>query len=164
MKAALQCASWKKGSCFHEVAPARDGCRGWSGLYTKYSVPCALDESGRKLREGMIAVLVIPVVLPRDSIAGCLDFARHDTLRAQLIFPAKIGDDFRIQFALGDLNASVKRVSCIVRQNRNLPLRDNFAVIDLVIHMMHRAAGHVFLSRERLLPGFEAGKSWQQRG
>jgi hypothetical protein len=47
MKAAFQCVGWnKKGSCFHKLRRC--------DIHKKYSVLCALDESGRKLREGRV--------------------------------------------------------------------------------------------------------------
>lgn len=44
MKAAVRCVGWtNKGSCFMNYVGV--------DIHKKYSVLCALDESGRKLRE-----------------------------------------------------------------------------------------------------------------
>ena len=63
---------------------------------------------------------------------------------------ADLADHRWIQFVLRNLNAGMKAFGSVVRQNWYLALRDDFAVINFLIDMVHRATCHFFPGRECL--------------
>src|SRR6266704_3863146 len=64
---------------------------------------------------------------------------------------------------LHNLNTSMESSRRVVRQNRLLTLRDNIAMINLLIDIVNCATGRLFPGHQRLFPCFEPGKFGQKR-
>src|SRR5919106_2501995 len=77
--------------------------------------------------------------------------------------PANLPDHRGIQFMLCDLNPSMKPFRGVAGQNRHLALRDDIAMVDLLIHVVDGASGQLFSGLQRLFPRFESRKLWQKR-
>lgn len=60
------------------------------------------------------------------------------------------------------LNSGVQSFGGVVVVNRDRLLCDDRAGIDALVHQVHGASGHFDAVIERLLPGFQAGKSRQK--
>src|SRR5206468_8436341 len=71
--------------------------------------------------------------------------------------PEDLCECLRIKHMFDLLNAGVQRFRSIVRQDRDLALTDDVAVIDLRIDIMNRDAGPFLVSCNLLFPCFEAG-------
>ena len=77
-----------------------------------------------------------------------LHYSNAALRRARAIHKAT--DHFGIKLTFRHLDPRMERFRRVIRQDRNLPLRNDRAVIDLFINKMHRAAGDPFSCGQRL--------------
>src|SRR5713101_5403437 len=82
----------------------------------------------------------------------------------RLFASVQFSDRRRIERVLRNLNPSVQSFRCVIGQNRNFALRDDVAVIDSFIDTVDGATGYLLAGGECLLPSFESGVFWQERG
>jgi len=64
----------------------------------------------------------------------------------------------------GDLDSRVQTFGRVVRQNRDITLRDDVPMIYFVVDVMHRATGNGLARIERLLPRFQSGNFGKSDG
>ena len=77
--------------------------------------------------------------------------------------PAKSADHLSVQIVLSDLDASMKSLGCVVRHYRDFALRNDVAMINLLVDIMDGTAGLFLTGLERLFPGKKSRKLRQKR-